>query len=168
MHECHVSLWSLGGRLLLFCQAPVAVGWRQQAVCSCVCSVSDLGEGEFRTAACLCNRALSESSLLCQMMEIVITLWSSFSVLSHMSVWKGRGRNQIIPACKQFSNISPLRSDDGLTPGWSYSLKCSYDTKKEKTWHLHRCAWKLKDTKPNVMYYCYEYGDLNHLQCTGD
>lgn len=55
-------------------RAPVPAGWFQQAVCSCVCSVSNLGEGEFRTRIFLCNPVLCESSRLCQMMKLVITL----------------------------------------------------------------------------------------------
>lgn len=55
-------------------RAPVPAGWFQQAVCSCVCSASNPGEGEFRTRIFLRNPVLCESSRLCQMMKPVITL----------------------------------------------------------------------------------------------
>lgn len=44
------------------------------AGCLQLCSVSNLGEGEFRTRIFLCNPVLPESSRLCQMMKLVITL----------------------------------------------------------------------------------------------
>lgn len=62
-----------------------------------------------------------------------------------------------------------MTSDEGLTPGWSYSLKCLYDTVPTcKDLALTQMCLKTEDTKPNLMYYYYEYGDLNHLQGPGD
>lgn len=74
--KCSVSLWTSGGSPVLH-HLPSCL---QLAVWCCVCSVSNLGEGEVGTTICLCNAALTDSSWLCQMMEVVITLWSSFSL----------------------------------------------------------------------------------------
>lgn len=68
-------------------RAPVPAGWFQQAVCSCVCSVSNLGEGEFRTRIFLCNPVLSESSRLCQMMKLVITLCTIAALGRIIHIW---------------------------------------------------------------------------------